>query len=66
MRLIVLKEREQLYLVATDKAIPAKSIEIDHNRVVVHRHYGSPRFYDINELGVLDLDTDVDTLVSNL
>lgn len=66
MKHIELKEREQLYLVATDKAIPAKSIDIDHDRVTVHRHYGSPRFYDVNELGVLDLDTDVDTLVINL
>lgn len=66
MKLIELKESEQLYLVANDKAIPAKSIEIDRDRVTVHRHYGSPKFYDINELGVLDLDTDIDTLVINL
>lgn len=59
---IKLKKYEQLYTIADNKKVVASSIDLDreNNTVVVHRNFGESVNYSTDDIGVVNIDTEID------
>ena len=56
----ILRGTEQLYFISNEKAIPASSIDLDRGKTVTIHNSISSRTFNTNEIGVLNLNTDLE------